>query len=187
MVKPLLLVTTLRAAAGRALTAAERTDLPPMIRESSNAAAARVIARLGRPRIEAAARAAGMPTFRLAQHWGLSTTTARDQTRFFLRIDRAMPARHRAYGIRVLSTVVARQRWGVAEAVPAGWSVAFKGGWTDHAGLSEHQVALLTRGAERVAVAVTSTGQPDHAYARRGLRGVFLRLLGGLRGAAGGP
>jgi hypothetical protein len=180
LVKPVLLVATLRGAAARPLTAAERTDLPPMIRESSNAAASRVIARLGRARIEAAGRAAGLRGFRLAARWGLSEITAPELTRLFLRIDAAMPERHRAYGMRLLRSIRPEQRWGVAEAVPAGWTVAFKGGWTDHPGLSEHQVALLTRGEERVAVAVTSTGQPGHAYARRGLRGVFARLLGGL-------
>jgi hypothetical protein len=177
LVKPLLLVATLRAAAARPLTRGERTDLPPMIRESSNAAASRVVARLGRARIETAARAAGLRAFRLAPRWGLSTTTARELTRLFLHIDDAMPVRHRAYGMRLLETIVPRQRWGIAEAVPPGWAVAFKGGWTDGPGLSEHQAALLTRGEQRIAVAVASTGQPSHAYARRGLRGVFGRLL----------
>ena len=97
-----------------------------------------------------------------------------------LRVDRVMPARHRAYGMRLLRSVIPALRWGAGQAVPSGWTAAFKGGWTDGSGLSEHQVALLTRGEQRVAVAVTSTGQPDHAYARRGLRGVFARLLAGL-------
>jgi beta-lactamase class A len=177
LVKAVLLVAHLQAARDRRLTADERRDLQPMIRESSNAAASRVVRRLGRERIERTARRAGMPRFRLAERWGVTTTTARDGTRFFLRIDTAMPLSHRAYGMRLLQTVVPAQRWGIGEVVPAGWTAAFKGGWTDGPGLSEHQVALLTRGDERVAIAVMSTGQPDHAYARRGLRGVFARLL----------
>jgi hypothetical protein len=180
LVKALLLVASLQAARDRPLTTAERRDLVPMIRESSNAAAARVVARLGRARIERAAAGAGMPRFRLASRWGLSLTTARDQTRFFLRMDAAMPARHRAYGMGLFARIVPRQRWGIGEVVPAGWTAVFKGGWTDGPGLSEHQVALLTRGEERVAVAVMSTGQPGHASARRGLRVVFARLLDGL-------
>lgn len=177
LVKAVLLVAQLQTARDRSLTADERRDLRPMIRESSNAAASRVVRRLGRVCIERAARRAGMPRFRLADRWGVSETTARDQTRFFLRIDTAMAPSHRAYGMRLLQTVVPAQRWGIGEVVPPGWSVAFKGGWTDGPGLSEHQVALLTRGGDRVAVAVMSTGQPDHGYARRGLRGVFARLL----------
>lgn len=177
LVKVVLLVAQLQAARDRSLTADERRDLQPMIRESSNAAASRVVTRLGRGRIERTARRAGMPRFRLADHWGVSATTARDQTRFFLRVDAAMPPSHRTYGMRLLQTVVPAQRWGIGQVVAPGWAVAFKGGWTDGRGLSEHQVAVLIRGEERVAVAVMSTGQPDHAYARRGLRGVFARLL----------
>ena len=177
LVKAVLLVAQLQATRERPLSAGERRDLLPMIRESSNAAASRVVARLGRERIERTARGAGMPRFRLADRWGVTATTARDATRLFLRIDVAMPPAHRAYGMRLLQTVVPAQRWGIGQAVPAGWTVSFKGGWTDGPGLSEHQVALLTRGDERVAVAVMSTEQPGHAYARRGLRGVFARLL----------
>jgi hypothetical protein len=177
LVKAVLLVATLQTARDRPLTATERRDLRPMIRESSNAAASRVVRRLGRARIERTARRVGMPRFRLAERWGLSATTAREQTRFFVRIDAAMPAAHRAYGMGLLQTVVPAQRWGVGQVVPPGWTASFKGGWTDGPGLSEHQVALLTRGDERVAVAVMSTGQPGHAYARRGLRGLFARLL----------
>jgi hypothetical protein len=177
LVKAVLLVAQLQAARDRALTAAERRDLLPMIRESSNAAASRVVARLGRARIDRAAQEAGLRGFRLARRWGLTPTTAREQTRLFLRIDAAMPARHRGYGMRLLGTVV--QRWGVGEVVPAGWTAAFKGGWTDGPGLSEHQTALLVRGDERLAVSVLTRGQPGHGHARRTLRGMFLRLLRG--------
>jgi hypothetical protein len=177
LVKAVLLVATLRAARHRPLTTAERTDLLPMIRESSNAAATRVVARLGRDRIDRAARAAGLPRFALADRWGLTPTTAREQTRLFLHIDAAMPARHRAYGMGLLTRIVPGQRWGVGALSLPGWSLHFKSGWTDGPGLSEHQTALLVRGTERVAVSVLSTGQPGHGYARRTLRGTFLRLL----------
>jgi len=86
-----------------------------------------------------------------------------------------MPARHRAYGMRLLGSV--RQRWGIGEVPLPGWSAYFKGGWTDRIPLSEHQSALLVRGSERVAVSVLTSGEPGHGYARRTLRGVFTRLL----------
>jgi hypothetical protein len=41
-------------------------------------------------------------------------------------------------------------------------------------------VALLVHGDDRVAVAVLTTGNPDHAYGQQTLRGVFARLLRGL-------
>jgi hypothetical protein len=46
--------------------------------------------------------------------------------------------------------------------------------------LVDHQVALLRAGRDRVAVAVLTTGNPDHAYGQQTLRGVFARLLRGL-------
>ena len=109
--------------------------------------------------------------------WGCARITARDQTRFFLAVDRLLPGRHRAYGLGLLARIVPRQRWGVARAAPPGWQLYFKGGWGSGRGLVDHQVALLTRGRERVSVAVLTSGSPSHAYATNTLRGVFGRLL----------
>jgi beta-lactamase class A len=180
VLKALLLVTQLRAASDRSLTDADRARLGPMVRRSDDATASQLVVRLGRERIERTARQVGMPGFRLRSPWGLSTITAREQTRFCLHIDAAMPARHRAYGMRLLRTVVASQRWGVAEVVPPGWTLWFKGGWGSGSGAVDHQVALLARGEERVALAVLTTAQGDHEYGKRTLRGMALRLLRGL-------
>ena len=81
----------------------------------------------------------------------------------------------------LLERIVPRQRWGVARAAPRGWRLYFKGGWGSGRGLVDHQVALLTRGRERVSVAVLTSGSPGHVYATETLRGVFLRLLRPLR------
>jgi hypothetical protein len=43
--------------------------------------------------------------------------------------------------------------------------------------LVDHQVALLTRGSERVSVAVLATTDGTHRVGKATLRGVFLRLL----------
>ena len=92
-----------------------------------------------------------------------------------------MPARHRAYGMGLLARVVPRQRWGVGRAAPRGWDLYFKGGWGSGRGLVDHQVALLTRGEERVSIAVLTLVNPDHAYAKATLEGTFRRLVRGLR------
>ena len=63
---------------------------------------------------------------------------------------------------------------------PDGWRLYFKGGWGSGTGLVDHQVALLREGDDRVAVAVLTTGNPDHVYGQQTLRGVFARLLRGL-------
>ena len=62
-------------------------------------------------------------------YWGGSMIDADDQARLFLRIDRYVPRRHRAYAMRLLRGVIPAQRWGIAATVPPGWAIAFKGGW----------------------------------------------------------
>jgi hypothetical protein len=181
VVKALLLVSYLRRqnVAGRPLRRDERHLLSPMVRWSNNRAASELVARMGAAYIDRVARRAGMPTFRLAPWWGRSLISAREQTRFFLHIDRLVPRRHRAYAMELLRTVVHTQRWGIATVVPHGWTLYFKGGWGRGRGLVDHQVALLQRGRERVAVAILTVAD-THADGKRTLRGVARRLLRGL-------
>jgi hypothetical protein len=112
--------------------------------------------------------------------WGRSLITAREQSRFFLHIDALLPPRHRAWGMNLLRTVVPKQRWGIGQAIPPGWTAYFKGGWGSGIGLVDHQVALLTRGQERVSVAVLTITDGTHKAGKATLRGVFARLLRGL-------
>ena len=179
--KAMLLASYLRqpSVRSRALRPSDRNLLTPMIRWSSNKDASRVNHLLGPGALERLARRAGMTAFSsLPECWSCSRITARDQTRFFLRVDGLLPRRHRAYGMGLLERVVPRQRWGVALAAPKGWRLYFKGGWTRSV---DHQVALLVRGHRRLSVAVLTSGSPTHAYATETLRGVFGRLLAPLR------
>jgi beta-lactamase class A len=182
VVKALLLVAYLRrpGVRERALTRDERQILTPMIRWSNNHDASEVVTRLGAARINRAAHRAGMRRFHLDAIWGRSLITAREQSRFFLHIDARLPPRHRAYAMELLRTVVHTQRWGLGEVIPRGWTAYFKGGWGSGRGLVDHQVALLTRGKERMSVAVLTTTTGGHAAGKETLRGVFRRLLRGL-------
>jgi beta-lactamase class A len=178
--KLILLVAELRRLGDRSVPRADRRLLEPMVRASANGPASALVVRLGRRRIERVARLGGMHAFRLASPWGLSTVTARDLTRFALRVETLVPPRHRAYAMRLWRTIVPSQRWGVFRATPRGWTVHAKGGWGSGTGTVDHQVALLTRGDERVAAAVLTTADGTHAYGKATLRGVFARLLRGL-------
>ena len=100
-----------------------------MVRWSSNVAATAVRNQLGFGALQRFARRARMTRFSEGVNWGESLITARDQTRFFLRIDRLMPKRHREYGMGLLARVVPKQRWGIGAATPPGWTAFFKGGW----------------------------------------------------------
>ena len=115
--------------------------------------------------------------------WGGSTITADDQARLFLRIDRLVPPRHRAYAMRLLRGVIPEQRWGIAAAVPAGWTIAFKGGWGRGVTRQvDHQAALLTNAGLRVSIAVLTGDNPNDGYGTGTIRGVAERLLRGLDG-----
>ena len=110
----------------------------------------------------------------------MSLITARDQSRFLLHIERLLPARHRAYALKLLRTIVPSQRWGMAQVIPDGWTLYFKGGWGSGTGAVDHQVGLLARGEDRVAIAVLTVNSPSHDYGKATLEGVSRRLVAGL-------
>jgi hypothetical protein len=93
--KLILLVTDLRRIGDRPLPRSEQRLLSPMVRASANGPASALVLRLGRRRIEHVARLGGMRRFHLRSPWGLSTVTARDLTRFALRVHSLVPRRHR--------------------------------------------------------------------------------------------
>jgi hypothetical protein len=182
VLKAMLLVAYLREppVRDRALRRADLDLLAPMVRWSDNVAATRVRDIVGNDALVRLARRVGMRAFSPAAVWGLSRIDAADQTLFFLHIDRFVPTRHRATALRLLRTIVAAQRWGIARVRPPGWALYFKGGWGSGSGAVDHQVALLRRSGRRVSVAILTTGSPSHAYGKRTLRGVAARLLSGL-------
>jgi Beta-lactamase enzyme family len=187
VLKAMLLVAylDLPSVRARALGPGDRALLDPMIRRSDNAAAGRVLALVGSSRLRGLAARAGMHRFvPVTGIWGLSRIDAADQARYFLRIDTLLAPRHRAYAMRLLRTITPAQRWGIARVRPAGWRLYFKGGWGSGTGWVDHQVALLTRGDERVSVAVLTHLDGSHAYGKETLRGIAARLLRGLRSAA---
>jgi Beta-lactamase enzyme family len=159
---------------------ADRDLLRPMITRSDNATASRIRDLIGNAALVRLARRAGMTRFAVDPVWGRSLITARDQTRFFLGLERLLPTRHRAYALRLLSNIVPSQRWGMARVVPDGWRLYFKGGWGSGTGAVDHQVGLLRRGPHRVAIAVLTTGSPSHDYGKTTLEGISRRLLAGL-------
>ena len=180
LLKPMLLVAYLRRldVRKRDLASWERRLLTPMIRRSDNTNVPRLIGLVGERRLARLAEAAGMERFTLRMpFWGASETTARGQARFFHRIDKLVPAGHRAYAMRLLATVVPSQRWGVGRVPRRGWRLYFKGGWSTGTGRVDHQVALYPAGGERFSLAFFTQFDPDHEYGKKTLRGLAVRLL----------
>ena len=178
--KAMLLVAYLRQARDRPLHDSDRSLLGPMIRRSDNEAATRVRDIVGRRAVRRLAGDAGMRDFSWHSIWGLSRTSARDQAWFFHRFESYVPNRHDRYARRLLSSIVASQRWGVARVRPDGWKLFFKGGWGSGTGRVDHQVAFLERYGHRVSLAILTEFSPSHRYGKRTLKGVAARLLEGL-------
>ena len=183
VLKAMLLVSylDLPSVRTRPLGPNDRALLAPMIRRSDNAAAGRVLGLVGPGRLRALALRAGMRRFTpVTAIWGLSRIDAADQARYFLHVDSLVAPRHRAYAMDLLNTITPAQRWGIAQVRPPGWRLYFKGGWGSGTGWVDHQVALLTRGDERVSVAILTYLDGSHPYGKETLREIARRLLKGL-------
>jgi hypothetical protein len=181
--KPLVMATYLSrpSVKDRSLHGWERDLLGPMIRRSANEPATRLRDMLGAGPIKATARKAGMRDFSYSSVWGLSRTSARDQARFFLHLDRWIPKRHEDYARYLLKNIVSSQRWGVADARPKGWDLFFKGGWGVGTGRVNHQAALYEQGGCSSALSVMTEFSPGHDYGTETIEGVAERLLQGIR------
>ncbi|HEY6398557.1 MAG TPA: serine hydrolase [Solirubrobacteraceae bacterium] len=164
----------------RNLDGNDKSLLDPMITASDNTAAQQVFNIVGQGGLQALASRVGMTHFATSPIWGETEVTARDQTKFFLHIDRYVVPLHRKYAMRLLASIIPSERWGVGEVAPKGWRLYFKGGWGYGTGLIDSQVALLVRGCARVSIAVLTMNDGSHEYGKQTLRGIFLRLVRGL-------
>ena len=145
-----------------------------MITESDNDAAETIYASFGDLGLQAVAQAAHMHNFLGVGALFESRITAADQVRLFMRIDRLVPERHRAYARALLSGIIGPQRWGIAPVARARhFTVFFKSGWRKEI---EHQVALLERFGRRIALAVLTSGE-SAADGRATEAGIASRVL----------
>lgn len=194
VVKAMLMVAYIdqSSVAKRPLNGYDKSLLDPMITQSDNNAAQQVFDTVGQGALQALAARVGMTHFATNPIWGETDITARDQTKFFLHIERYIAPLHRAYSMHLLASIVPWERWGIGEVAPRGWRLYFKGGWGYGTGLLDHQVVLLVRGCARVSIAVLTMYDRSHPYGKQNLKGIFSRLLRGFpqlpRGEArGGP
>ncbi|MEE8602984.1 cell wall-binding repeat-containing protein [Euzebya tangerina] len=165
--------------AGRELTEADRALLEPMITASDNTTASTINRELGTAPLVEIATEVGMQDFQhVPTPWGNTRTSARDQVRLMAELPRLLPDRHRAYALDLLTRIVPEQRWGIGQLELPGWTVRFKGGWGSATGSVNHQsVRLEHRDGAVVALAVTTTNSPSHAYASETLELVFREIL----------
>ncbi len=182
VIKAMLLVAYLNRLANEdePLPADHEAYLQAMIRVSDNDAASAVYAHVGDQGLFELSRQAGMADFDVSGSWGSARITAADQARFFARIPELTAPAYRDYVRALLSSVVARQSWGIPQVSRPDWQTFFKGGWlTTRRGSLVHQVARLESGTSALTIAILTDGNPSDAYGRETIRGIASRLLGG--------
>ena len=181
LVKAMILVAYLRELAreGREPSELELQRMDDMIRVSDNFSASELYEGVGPEALEELAAEAGMRSFATNAFWGSCLVTAGDQVRFFLSLDRLLPAAYRDFARDLLENVVSFHSWGIPEAARPDWRVFFKGGWRpdEEDGQIVHQAALLERGSRKVAIAVLTKQDPSETYGHDTVRGIAKRLL----------
>ncbi len=159
------------------VSALDRSLLYPMIHESNNDAASAVLDRVGLGAVARVAREAGMQDYAPGVGWWAYTqTSASDQARFFIAIERLIPHQFWPYARGLLAGIEPEQSWGIPEVARPRWQVFFKTGALPSEGLF-HEAARLERHGVTFTAAVFTTGDPSMAYGEETIRGVGARLL----------
>jgi Beta-lactamase enzyme family len=180
IVKAMLLAAELRRLDrdGLELDGSTLELLAAMITRSDNDSADAIYARVGDAGLREVATAAGMRRFSVAVSWGYAQVTAADMARFFRRVRRLVPPRHRRTALHLLRSLTQEQRWGLPRAARGKWRVHAKGGWrATGTGQLVHQAAWLRRGHREMSIAIMTDGQPSHLYGVHTVRGIANRLL----------
>ena len=150
-----------------------------MIRVSSNSAADWAYSRVGDVRLRRLARKADMNQFSICCWWSRAYFSARDQAKFFWRLERLTPMRFRDYAIGLLRSIVPRQSWGIPRVGRSrGASVFFKGGWRG-TGLGQlvHQASFIRYRGAGFSLAVLTDGNPSKSYGIDTVAGVARKIL----------
>jgi len=179
VVKAMLLVQYLRT--HDVVSSSARATLSLMITQSDDQAAFSIYAIVHAQGLRRLATLAGMKHFSPGENVLYSRITAADQARFFDHLDDYVPKAQWRYARYLLTHVVSKQTWGVAEVARPRWTVLFKSGWlgasADPFSLV-NQVARLERGSRVWSLALLSEDNPHSPCAFVTLRGVTRRLLG---------
>jgi hypothetical protein len=163
---------------GRPVSSFDNSLLYPMIHESNNDAASAVLAKVGGAgAVARVAREAGMRDYAPGIGWWAFThTSAADQARFFVSIERLIPHRYWPYARGLLAGIEPEQSWGIPEVARPRWQVFFKTGALPSEGLF-NETARLERPGVMFTVSVFSTDGPSQGYGEETMRGVGARLV----------
>lgn len=174
--KALLLVAWLRE--GRPVSPV-RSQLRSMITQSDNQAASWIYNQLGDRPLARALKRMEMNHTRLCGCWASIGWSAREYSKLWASLPRALPRRNRWFAMGLFAGIVSDQRWGIPqESHRYGWRVYLKGGWRPEAGgWIVLQGALLTRGKQRMALVVFTRHQSGVESGARKIRTIARLIL----------
>ncbi|MGO9754659.1 MAG: lytic murein transglycosylase [Solirubrobacteraceae bacterium] len=179
--KAMLLVAYLQQLGSGPVPAAAAAHLVAMIEDSTNQDGSWVFAQVGAGAVERVAAQAGMTHFVLDTSdpqytLGQSLVTALDQARLFARIDQLIPAGERQYGMGLLESISADERWGILD---AGIGVsASKAGWKpEGSSWVVNQAGQLTVEGQTAGIAIVSDGDSGLSAGEQVMQTVASDLL----------
>jgi hypothetical protein len=163
----------------RPLSELDNSLLYPMIHESNNDDASAVLERVGGAAVARVARESGMQDYAPGVGWWAYTqTSAADQARFFVAIEKLIPRQFWPYARGLMAGIEAEQSWGIPPVARPRWQVFFKTGALPSEGLF-NETARLERPGVTFTVSVFTTGDPSMAYGEETIQGVGAALLAG--------
>ncbi|WP_141579799.1 serine hydrolase [Actinomadura sp. WMMA1423] len=155
----------------RRLTATEKSRARRMITVSDNGAASALWRSTGRARIARFIDRAGMTRTELdpGGRWGLTQITAHDELELLGRLtapSELLPAKARAYALRLMNEVVPAQRWGTPAGRPPGVTWHVKNGWLPRPGghWRVHSIGGFDGHGEDYMIVVLTQDTPSMAY-----------------------
>ncbi|KOV84219.1 hypothetical protein ADL01_08850 [Streptomyces sp. NRRL WC-3618] len=163
----------------RALTAREKTLSQAMITKSDNDSTTRLWNQLGLAKIRGFLAAAAMTQTKPGAngYWGLTQITARDEQKLLMLTtltNSVLTDNSRAYIQKLMSEVIASQRWGTPKGVPSGVSVHVKNGWLQRAsyGWRVHSVGTFKGRGHDYMITVLTHGNSTWNYGIATIEGV---------------
>ncbi|MFJ9741674.1 serine hydrolase [Streptomyces sp. NPDC101166] len=163
----------------RGLTARERTLATAMITKSDNASTTALWNQLGLTKIKGFLATAKMTQTKPGAngYWGLTQITVTDEQKLLGLLtakNAVLLDSSRAYVLRLMSQVVASQRWGTPYGKPANVTLQVKNGWLSRAtnGWRVHSLGAFKGGGHDYQITVLTHGNSTMNYGIATIQGV---------------
>ena len=163
----------------RYLSSAQQTLAREMITQSSNSAASRLWAEVGRPSLQHFLNLAKMKQTVLGSggYWGLTLITAHDEIvllNLLTSKNSVLDRASRSYELSLMAQVIPSQRWGVPAGAPADLTVHVKNGWLPYPGQDWHinSIGSFSGHHRNYMIVVLTAGNPSMTYGVNTVQGI---------------